>query len=46
MNKILQEKKSSSHAHSYDAQRAAAHAASRNKRDVEDLLERDFFDLD
>jgi uncharacterized membrane protein len=46
MNRILQENKSSSSSQSYNAQRAAAHAASRNKRDLEDLLERDEFDLD
>jgi len=48
MNRIQQEQKAKEHAHSFDAQRAAAHAASRNKqkRDLEDLLERDSFDLD
>jgi hypothetical protein len=46
MNKILQEQKSSSQTQSFDAQRAAAHAASKHKRDLEDLLERYSFDLD
>ena len=41
MNRIQQEQKAKEHAQSFDAKRAAAHAASKKKRDLEDLLERD-----
>lgn len=46
MAKSARRKKAKDYANSFDAKCAAARAVSRGKRELKELLEWDFFDLD